>query len=116
MFVPVPLLSVNRLDALPPGRYATNLIVTQDPLDPGETTFLFWYTAEGSEHPSVLDLVQRSPEGLSATDFVRMPDRSWRNHAGLRRDALRELLPKGLLDWPALETVRMADQVVRGSR
>lgn len=93
MFLPIHIDSVNRQEQLDEGEYhaSCRTYASED----GSCTMLhFEYKRVGDELPGACEIVFVEPDGrVRACDFLRMPDRSWRDSFGARADSLLTLLP-----------------------
>ncbi|MGY6258943.1 hypothetical protein ACXIVK_36480 [Paraburkholderia caledonica] len=93
MFLPIEIRSVNRQEQLEEGEYhaSCRTYASED----GACTMLhFEYKRVEDELAGACEIVFVDPDGgIRACDFLRMPDRSWRDSFGARADSLLPLLP-----------------------
>lgn len=96
MFLPIEIMSVNDRRQLRAGEYHASCR-TYASADGACTMLQFEYMRIGDELAAACEIVFSGPDGvLSACDFLRMPDRSWRDCFGARADSLLDLLPRAV--------------------
>ncbi|CAE6842469.1 hypothetical protein [Paraburkholderia aspalathi] len=112
MFLPIEIQSINHREQLLAGEYATNCAVYSS-LDGKTVVMHYEYTRVGAAVAEACDLLFVEESGATRMcDFVRMPDRSWRDSFGARSDSLLDLLPAELAEYRLLEERQMGSQIV----
>lgn len=97
MLLPIEFCSVNDRADLRPGRYGVTCL-TFVGMDRRESAFQFEYRREGDPTVIAIDMVFVGIDGtIRAADFLRMPDRAWRDNFGARSDSIEALLPAEIL-------------------
>ena len=115
MFVPVAFDSVNAESDLPAGVYSTACGVYRSPDGKSQIT-LFEYSLQGVDSVVAADLLVLDAAGaIRACDFVWLPDRSWRDSAGLKANHLAELLPQELLSYALVRSEALGELTVASS-
>lgn len=105
MFLAIDFTSVNRPMDLPEGLYEQE-IHTLERADRMVRASLILYAKVGDDGPTAADLLIGELGGsVRATDFMKLPDGSWRDADGLRAKALEMLIPKQVLEMPAIEVI-----------
>lgn len=92
MFFPFEFDSVNRLEDLADGTYQAVCSVYRRSGD-ARTLVLSEYRLRGESGPAACDLVVLEGPDVYLRDFLRMPDRTWRDSYGRRGTNLADLLP-----------------------
>ncbi|CAM2198454.1 conserved protein of unknown function (plasmid) [Paraburkholderia kururiensis] len=96
MFLPLEFQSVNDQRQLQAGEYHASCR-TYASADGACTMLQFEYVRIDDELTAACEIVFAGPDGvLSACDFLRMPDLSWRDCFGARADSLLDLLPRAV--------------------
>jgi hypothetical protein len=98
---------------VPPGLYHGVCTVYVD-RKTGAMALLSEYTLERASAPGIaeLQLVDRDGQAVRFLDFIRMPDRSWRDSYGLRAQSLGGLLPGFIARYRFFESVETGAQAV----
>lgn len=105
MFLTIDFASVNRSVDLPEGLYEQE-IHTLERADKMVRASLILYAKVGGDGPTAADLLIGELGGsVRATDFMKLPDGSWRDADGLRARSLEMLIPKQVLEMPAIEVI-----------
>ena len=112
MLLPIEFSSVNSRADLAPGTYNATVSGYAEPNAKSRIT-VFEYTLAGANAVSAVDLVVIDAAGdVRACDFVWLPDRSWRDSAGVKGNHLAELLPPELMSYRLVRREQLSDQVV----
>ena len=112
MFLPIEIQSVNRQEQLEHGEYHTSCR-TYASEDGACTMLQFEYKRTEDELAGACEIVFVEPYGrISACDFLRMPDRSWRDNFGARADSLLTLLPREVAGYQLLAESELGVQTV----
>jgi hypothetical protein len=112
MFLPIEIQSINRREQLKAGNYAA-LCNTYVAPDGTATMIQFEYKLPDEELVAACDIVLVGPHGaVRACDFMRMPDRSWRDSFGGRADLLLDLLPREVANFRLVEQAKLGVQTV----
>jgi hypothetical protein len=115
MFLPISIQSVNRASELPAGEYAATCAIYAS-MDTSSTVMKFEYTRAGSAYASACDILLIDGSGTARMcDFLRMPDRSWRDSFGARSDSLLDLLPAEISDYQFVEEKQLAARIVENA-
>lgn len=85
--------SVNSLSDIENGIYRCECSIYENSKSSLKVMFLE-YTLGNAEAVCVVEVVVSGKDGLlKFGDFVKLPDRSWRNSSGVKSDSLQDLLP-----------------------
>jgi hypothetical protein len=114
MFMTVDFEGGNCASHIPDGPYRGLCTFSKAPGEDFNVAFVE-YTLEGRDQPTVVDLLLIDPRGdRFFRDFIRMPDRSWRDSYGARNDELNALLPPEILQFEVLEQREVGQFLVEG--
>lgn len=112
MFLPVEIQSVNNPEQLLAGQYGASCAVYSSP-DGRSVVIYFEYVRAGASIADACDLLVVEESGATRMcDFVRMPDRSWRDSSGARSDSLLDLLPVEFAEYRLLDERNMGSRTV----
>jgi hypothetical protein len=112
MFFPIKLATVNGIGDLQTGDYIP-VCSTYENHEIARRVLFFEYSLVGDTSPSACDLVIIEPKGeVLMRDFVRLPDRSWRDSNGQRSDNLAEMLPSEIFEYKLVTRITMDAQPV----
>lgn len=112
MFLPLDFKTQNSKSDLSPGLYECDCLVYQSPHDELKA-FIFEYALFGSDFVSACDLlIVDAQESMFFRDFMRMPDRTWRDSYGARADALPALFPPEVLGYKLIQRFALESQKV----
>lgn len=99
MFLPIEIQSVNQPGQLLAGEYRANCAVYSSP-NSKTVVMHYEYTRVGATVADACDLLFVEESGATRMcDFIRMPDRSWRDSFGARSDSLLDLLPDEFAEY-----------------
>ena len=113
MFLPIEMQSVNHAGELLPGDYVASRR-TYASRDWATTMFQFEYRMRDAVLVAACDIVFIESSGVvRACDFLRMPDRSWRDSFGARSDSLLTLLPRDVAEFELVGEDRLGELHVR---
>jgi hypothetical protein len=71
------------------------------------------YTRTGAADAEASDVLFIGEDGaVRMCDFIRMPDRSWRDSFGARSDSLLALLPSEMADYRLVEERSLPSQIL----
>lgn len=99
MFLPIEIRSVNNPSQLPNGEYRASCLTWSAP-DGRSRMLEYRYARVGAGFEEARDLLFIDAAGtLRLCDFVRMPDRAWRDSFGARADDLAALLPAEMSEY-----------------
>jgi hypothetical protein len=103
--------STNSLDDLPYGQYHGFCSVYLDRQSGAKALVSeYWLPTETSARVVELQMINPDGQTVRFLDFVRMPDRSWRDSHGLRADSLGRLIPAHLASYSLFEQVETGIQ------
>lgn len=106
MLLPIRFASINEPAHLRPGKYRVTCSTYVSP-SRSECAFQFEYRLVGAPTVTGIDMIFVGRDGaIRAADFLRMPDRRWRDNFGARSEELAVLLPTEVLDF---QLVRVDD-------
>jgi hypothetical protein len=112
MFLPIEVQSVNSPDQLKAGEYAVRCGVYASP-DQKMTVLHYEYTRTGVADADASDVLLIDEAGaVRMCDFIRMPDRSWRDSFGARSDSILALLPSEIADFRLVEERSLPSQIL----
>jgi hypothetical protein len=116
MFVPYSFASVNQPDQLRRGVYRA-VAEFYGGGDDEPRVSLVNYSLEPDPEVCAADLVVIDVDGsVLLCDYVWMPDRSWRDSAGLKANHLLELVPPELMRLPLVGSLSLPDiELVEGN-
>jgi len=116
MLLPIEIASVNHRRLLKSGQYDA-CCLTFVSGDATKSVLQFEYRRYGDEQISAVDLMFVDADGATRmADFLRMPDRSWRDNFGARADSLLTLLPDEIAGYELVGTVELGAQIVEEHR
>ena len=100
MFLPFSISSFNSGDQLEIGKYEAMVSVYVDYKKRRKMVYSE-FIKDGETMPSAIDLAVIEDNGeIFMRDFLKLPDRSWRDSSGKRSDNITELLPSEIFDFP----------------
>ncbi|WP_155713076.1 hypothetical protein [Burkholderia stagnalis] len=112
MLLPIEITSINHRRLLKSGRYDTRCLTFMS-ADATRSVLQFEYRRVGDELISAVDvLLVEADGGTRMADFLRMPDRSWRDNFGARADSLLTLLPLEIAEYELVEEVELGAQIM----
>ncbi|MPV65641.1 hypothetical protein [Burkholderia sp. BE17] len=112
MLLPIEIASVNHRRLLKSGRYDARCL-TFVSTDATRSVLQFEYRRVGDELISAVDVLFVDADGgTRMADFLRMPDRSWRDNFGARADSLLALLPPEIAEYELVDEVELGAQIV----
>lgn len=112
MFLPIEVQSVNNAGQLKAGEYAVHCAVYTSP-DQKSTVLHYEYKRAGVADAEACDVLFIDGTGpVRMCDFIRMPDRSWRDSFGARADSLLALLPPEIAQYRLMDERALPSQIV----
>lgn len=113
MFLPIEIQSVNQPGQLQAADYVA-MRRTYASRDSATTMFQFEYRQRDAEQVAACDVLFVDADGVvRACDFLRMPDRSWRDSFGARADSLLALLPREVADFVLVDERPLGSFIMR---